>query len=136
MFPEFLSVAPEWLVAIAIAILVFNWVGRMLSEASETWAKALGPLGRRWRNRGVARQEARHAERLGRMADLDDMTRQRDALDHALDRCRKSQESTHEYLAYDVDWHRNTSLSAIEAGCKLPEHKSYLRWREDRNAGK
>ncbi len=127
---EIAAVGPEWLVALAVALLVLNWVGRVLAEASESWAKVLGPLGRRWRERGIARQEARAEASAVRMADLADVTRQRDYLDVELGLCRKSNELRATYIEYDAGWHRQTRLRAIEAGCDLPEHQSYLQWRE------
>ena len=126
---EITQSAPEWVTLAIVVFVALNYVGRILSEASESWAKVLGPLGRRWRERGLRRQEERAAERTVRMADLDDMTRQRDALDSALGTCRSSQERQFEYIAYDAEWHRDLRLAAIEAGCQVPEHKSFLQWR-------
>lgn len=128
---ELLKVAPEWAVLLVILVAVFSWVGRIVSEASETWANVLGPLGRRWRDRGLARQEARAAERTARMADLEDMTRQRDTLDVALKKCRESQEVVYDWIDYDARWHRDVRLRAAEAGCDLPEHQSLFRWRAE-----
>lgn len=126
-----LDTAPQWLVMLVVIVVVLNWAGRALSEASETWATILGPLGRRWRDRGIARQKARSVERTARMADLEDMTRQRDTLDGALAKCRQSQEVTFDYLAYDAEWHRDMRLRAADAGCALPDHQTFLRWKKD-----
>lgn len=131
---EVLRLAPEWLVMIVIIVAVVSWVGRIASEASASWAKVLGPLGRRWRERGIARQEVRAEERTARMADLTDMTRQRDALESALDHCRASQSEVWDYLVYDVDWHRQFRLAAAENGCEVPPHQSFMRWRQEGGA--
>ena len=128
---EILRLGPEWLVGLVVIVVVLNWAGRVISEASETWAKLLGPLGRRWRARGLQRQEARAAERTARMADLEDVTRQRDTLADSLASCRQSQEITFDYLSYDTEWHRDVRLRAAESGCALPEHRSFLRWKQD-----
>lgn len=132
---EVLRLAPEWLVMIVIIVAVVSWVGRIASEASASWAKVLGPLGRRWRESGIARQEVRAEERTARMADLTDMTRQRDALESALDHCRASQSEVWDYLVYDVDWHRRFRLAAAENGCEVPAHQSFMRWRQEGGVG-
>ena len=128
---DVLSASPEWLVGLVVALVLLNWLGRVLSEASETWAKILGPLGRRWRGRAQHRQETRAAERTARMADLEDMTRQRDALDAALSDCRTNQSDAWDYIVHDADWHRRLRLSAAEAGCSIPDHQSFTRWKQD-----
>ncbi|WP_411815480.1 hypothetical protein [Gordonia sp. SND2] len=126
-----LDASPQWLVGLVVIIVILNWLGRAASEASESWAKLLGPLGRRWRNHGIARQAKRAAEHTARMADLEDMTRQRDSLASALLTCRQSQETAFDYLTYDAAWHREVRLQAAESGCELPSHLSFFRWKQE-----
>lgn len=131
MPPDLISNAgPEWLVGLVAIAILLRWLGQVLAEMNESWAKALGPLGRRWRNRGLARQEARAADRTARMADLEDMTRQRDALADALKDCRRGQADVYDYLTYDADWHRRLRLTAAENGCQIPDHETFLRWKD------
>lgn len=129
MPPQIAEYGPQWLVVAVLVIVVLNYVGRMLSEASESWAKVLGPLGRRWRERGSRRQQERAAERAA-PADLKDMRRQRDYLDTELEKCRMANDSRADYIEYDADWHRDLRLRVIESGCgELPQHKSWTQWR-------
>jgi hypothetical protein len=81
----------------------------------------------------VRRQEERVAERTARQADLEDAIRERDYLDGALARCAQTTQIQGDYIEYDAQWHRDTRLTAIEAGCdKLLAHKSYLQFRTER----
>lgn len=128
-FTQLTEVAPQWLVLIVVVVVAINFIGRTLSEASESWARVLGPLGRRWRERGLRRQEARKELSESRALDLEDMKRQRDYLGEQLESCRSEHEPKDAYIQYDAHWHRDISLRAIEAGCEVPEHLSFLRWR-------
>ena len=128
---EIVRFGPEWLVVLVVVLVGVNYAGRMLAEASETWAKLLGPLGKRWRDRGLKRQQERINERDARQADLEDMTVQRDNLSKALSGCRRQEHLMSGYIEYDATWHRDTRLRAIEAGCEMPAHKSFLQWSKD-----
>lgn len=128
---EVLSAGPEWLVVLLAVLIGLKFAAQLISEASETGARLLGPLGRRWRERGLRRQEDRAKERTARMADLEDAERQRDSLAASLERSRREQETQAGYIEYDSMWHRDIRLQAIDSGCdKLLEHKSFLQWRE------
>ncbi|AON97391.1 hypothetical protein SEA_NYCEIRAE_28 [Gordonia phage Nyceirae] len=120
---------PEWSVIIVVIAVALNYFGRMLSEASEWWAKVLGPLGKRWRERGLRRAEERRAARTVRLDEIEDMTRDRD---YFKSKAYANEDRLHlledGYLPYDAEWHRNARLRAIESGCDLPEHKGYLEW--------
>ncbi|QCG77036.1 hypothetical protein SEA_EWALD_27 [Gordonia phage Ewald] len=135
MPPEIGQHLPEWSVVVVVVAIALNYAGRMLAEASEWWAKVLGPLGRRWRERGIRRAEERRTERTVRLDEISDMTRDRDYF--------KTKAYAHEdrlhlledgYLPYDAEWHRNARLRAIESGCDLPDHKGYLEWIKDGGA--
>lgn len=125
---EFLPFAPEWLV-IAITVLVaLNFAGKTLAEASESWARVLGPLGKRWREIGQRRASERNDLREVRAADLADVTRQRDYFEARAQRCDADLNVREDYIAYDAKWHRETNLKAIEAGCEMPPHTSFRQW--------
>lgn len=132
---DILQRAPEWIVGIVVILVAVNYVGRLAAETSETWARLLGPLGRRWRERGLRRQEVRVEQREARAADLEDVMRQRDYLAGQLDTCRTEHETKDSYLAYDARWHHETLLTAISAGCELPAHLSLRQWRESTMKG-
>ncbi|QWS68149.1 membrane protein [Gordonia phage VanLee] len=129
MPPEIAQYLPEWSVVLVVVAVALNYFGRMLSEASESWAKALGPLGKRWRERGIRRAEERRAVRQGRLDELDDMERDRD---YFKAKQRKTEDRLQlledDYLSYDAAWHRQVRLQAIDAGCELPEHIGYIEW--------
>lgn len=130
MPPEITALAPPWAVGILVVALIILHLGRMLAEASETWAKVLGPLGKRWRDRGLHRRQERLDERDARRADLEDAVRQRDTLAHALDACRDNQDDLWGYMVYDADYHRRLALSAAATGCTLPTHLSFTQWKD------
>lgn len=126
---EIFTHLPEWAVIAVVVLVTMNYIGRMAAEASESWAKALGPLGKRWRERGIRRQEERKQDRTVRLDELEDVQRDRD---YFKQKSRKQEVRLvvleDGYLPYDAAWHRDVRLSAMEAGCELPEHKSYLEW--------
>lgn len=129
-FTQALENAPEWLVLVVVLVVAFNFIGRVLAEASESWARVLGPLGRRWRARGLRRQRERAELAEDRSRDLDDLRRQNDYLACQLNSCRAEHEPKDHFIEYDARWHREVSLRAIEAGCEVPAHLSFLQWRQ------
>ena len=126
---EILQRAPEWAVGAVVILVALGYIGRTAAETSETWARLLGPIGRRWRERGQRRQEIREEQRELRAADLADMTRQVDYLVGALDTCRTEHEATAGYLLYDARWHHEAELAAAAAGYDSPAHLSLRQWR-------
>lgn len=129
---QLLASAPEWVVMLCLVLAIFTLIGKSLSEASETWAGLLGPLGRRWRERGKARQAERAANRLERRYELEDRDYQIEYLGAQLAKCRSENEFKEEFFVYDTRWHRQVALRAAEAECDLPEWKTYSRWKADR----
>ncbi|WP_109527278.1 MULTISPECIES: hypothetical protein [Nocardia] len=125
---EIAQFAPEWLVGIVVVAFALKYVGQLLSEASETWSRLLGPLGRRWRANGLRRQQERVEAREIRQADFADVTRQLEYISTQLEQCRAATESRDEFIAYDARWHRDLNLQAIEAGCDLPAYMTYRQW--------
>lgn len=127
---EFADHGPQWLVSAVIVIAIIAYAGRVLSEGSESWAKVFGPLGRRWRSRGLRRQEQRFAERDIRDVDLQTRDRTISYLSEQLDNCLDSHAPKDAFIEYDARWHRDARLRAIDAGCDLEPHvpfREYLR---------
>ncbi len=126
---EIVQHLPEWAVIAVVVLIALNYMGRMAAEASESWAKALGPLGKRWRERGIRRQEERRAARTVRLDELEDLERDRD---YFKSKSRKQEVRLmvleDGYLPYDAAWHRDLRLTAVEGGCELPTHKGYIEW--------
>lgn len=125
---DWVSFAPSWLVWGVAIVVGLNFALKTLAETSESWAKVLGPLGRRWREIGQKRQQERSDLREVRAADLADVTRQRDYFEARAQRCDADLNVREDYIAYDAKWHRETNLKAIEAGCEMPPHTSFRQW--------
>ena len=136
-----------WLLLLVVIVVVFKFVGQALAESSESWSKVLGPIGRRWRTRGVRRVNAHQAERqkiaqelrkqiaedaearrAAEAADLSDMRRQTETLERLLRNMTELLALHDDYLAYVARWHRDTSLHAAAAGWVFPppDHMSFL----------
>lgn len=109
---------PGWIVLAAFVIVGLTYLGRFLAEMSETWAKVLGPLGKRWRERGLRRQEQRNADNGGRL----------DAIESDRDfyraRARRAEQQHEQFLRWynecDQPFHRDLRIKAAESGCDLP----------------
>lgn len=125
---EIAQFAPEWLVLIVVVAFALKYVGQLLSEASESWAKILGPLGRRWRANGLKRQQERVEAREIRAADFADVKGQLEYIADQLEQCRAASEQRDAFIAYDARWHRDLNLQAIEAGCEVPTYLTFRQW--------
>lgn len=119
---------PPWVLIVLAGAVTFRYLGQALSEGSESWARAFGPLGRRWRSRAERRvaQEAADLASMKRqishlVKDVQRLTR--------LDRERNAREALlQDYLVYDSDWHWRARLAAVESDTHLPEHLSFAQW--------
>ena len=110
-----------WIVLAAFVIVGLTYLGRFLAEMSETWAKLLGPLGKRWHARGQRRQAAR-AEIVEQIPlRLETAEADRDFYRARARRAEKQHEQFIEwYQKVDQPFHRNLRINAAEAGCELP----------------
>lgn len=131
---ELAAVAPQWFVYIVVIIAAFSFIGRALSEASETYAKLFGPLGKRWRERGLKRQVERTAQRETRQYEVEDRDQRIEYLNEQLLQCRDESEYQSEYILEDTKYHRMINIAAAEAHCELPPWKTYPRWLADKLA--
>lgn len=159
MIPDYLVEAtPRFmLVALATGAALYA-LARVLAEVSETVAKVLGPLGRRWitardmrlsrlnvvddlqdkvqrRDAAMAQMQA-EIDHLRKMRDSDaenaDLRRQVAALVHTVDRLRDREVVNEAYLVYDHGWHRSFTLGDRE---NLPEHVPYLEYERRYRSG-
>lgn len=119
-------------------ILIIGYAMKIVSQASETASKYLGPLGRRWReqgNRSSRRAEARRSEENQVIQDL--MARVEYFVEQVeeLKEHGRQKEAEYEvkdaYLAYDAAWHGNTKIHAAEVGYQFPppEHMTFNEFR-------
>lgn len=127
---ELAEYGPQWLVSGVVVIAIVAYTGRVLSEGSESWAKVFGPLGRRWRSRGLRRQEQRFAERDIRDIDLESRDRTIGYLSMQLDTCLDAHGPKDAFIEYDAKWHRDIRLRAIDAGCDLEPHIAFREFRD------
>lgn len=119
-------------------LLIAGYVLKILSQASETSAKLLGPLGKRWReqgNRAARRADARRSEENQVIQDLRARVEYFVEQVEELKEHGRQKEAEYEvkdaYLAYDASWHGNTKIHAAEMGYQFPppEHMTFNEFR-------
>lgn len=124
---------PGWIVLAVAAAVGLKYLAQFLSEASESVAKILGPLGRRWRERGEQRMRERSETDQRRVSV---MAADRDFFEA---RAEASDKTLRHFMAWytrcDQPFHRDLAIRAAEAGCPLPEWEPLSRWREPESAG-
>lgn len=112
-------------------LLIAGYVLKIVTQASDTVAKLLGPLGKRWReqgNRTVRRAEARRQVDNAENVDL------RNQLKHfreRLDEVEKNSNLRDDYLVYDAEWHATNEIHAAEQGYQfpMPKHMTFSEFR-------
>ncbi|WP_032380550.1 hypothetical protein [Rhodococcoides fascians] len=133
------------LLTILGVLLIAGYVLKILSQASETSAKLLGPLGKRWReqgNRAARRADARRSEDEKRRKEDNEVIRDLKArLEYFVAQVEdlkahgKEKEAAYEvkddYLTYDAEWHALNKIHAAENGHEFlpPEHMSFNEFR-------
>lgn len=127
------DLGPQWLVYLVLLAFALAFVGKQLSEASESFAKVLGPLGKRWRKRldderatrlAAFKEEAKLAvnSELG-VARKAEYASLKEQLINVLDRVAEMErnESIYEaYLIMDGEWHREVNIKLAEVGVLEP----------------
>lgn len=113
-------------------LLIAGYVLKIVAQASETGAKLLGPLGKRWREQGdraARRASVRRSEENAVIVDLKAQVEHFVARVKALE---KNSSQTNEYLVYDAEWHATNEIHAKEHGYNFPppEHMTYNEFRE------
>lgn len=123
---------PGWIVLAAFIIVGLKYLAQFLAEASETWAKLLGPLGKRWRRRGERRQAERAETAGGQITSLESDVKFYRA------RSRRFERDHARFLAwyYEVDqpFHNDVTIAAAEAGARLPDWQRLSDWMHDHPA--
>lgn len=129
-----------WVVWVVLGWAVFVKGGALLAEGSEKWAKLLGPIGRRWRNRAEYQAEiqrrsddsaVRHREIRQAHAEavIEDLQRQVAYLAGQVGTLRADVEETHDFLRIDAAWHRRFELRAAAEGWEpIDEWLSLAEW--------
>lgn len=119
-------------------LLIAGYVLKIVSQASETVSKALGPVGRRWRDQGnrVARRaEARRSEENQVITDLKQRLEYFVGMVKDIETASREKERVYEvkddYLAYDAQWHADQSIHAAEHGYQFlpPKHMTFNEFR-------
>lgn len=115
------------LLTILGVLLIAGYVLKIVAQASETSAKLLGPLGKRWReqgNRAARRADARRSEENQVIQDLRARVEYFVEQVEELKEHGRQKEAEYEvkdaYLAYDAAWHGNTRIHAAEMGYQFP----------------
>ncbi|WP_019204597.1 hypothetical protein [Tsukamurella sp. 1534] len=124
---------PGWIVLAVAAAVGLKYLAQFLSEASESVAKVLGPLARRWRERGEARMKERADTDQRRVSSMES------DLEYFEKRAEASDKTLRHFMAWyarcDQPFHRELTIRAAEAGCDLPDWEPLSRWREPETAG-
>lgn len=131
MPPEVSSLidANPWLLLVFGVAIALRFVGGVLAEASESWAKVLAPFGgQRWHDR-AKRKKSRVRRAIAQ--DYSDMQRQIDRLGRRVTTMADAQEIQDKYLIYDADYHMNLELLMVENGLTipLPAHIGWLEYK-------
>lgn len=119
---------PGWLVLFVAIAIGLKYLAQFLSEANESFSKLLGPLGRRWRERGLERMRERaetSSFQLTAIADDRDFFKQR-----AADLEAERRDLVGWYTQCDQPFHRELAIKAAEAGCELPPWTPLSQWRD------
>lgn len=130
---SFLSSSGDPRIISVFGFLILIYYGlKIAAQASETFAKMLGGLGRRWQaQRRRAEEEARE-ERAAKNAVIEDLRSQVDhfvgrveTMDKRLNRLQTDADLRDDYLAYDAEWHAELDRSAAGGGFVPPPHMTF-----------
>lgn len=118
---------PAWVLVLVAVAVVARYLGQMVAEASESWSRVLGPLGRRWREQAQRRRGRgdvvledlrHHVDYLaGRVDELMADARKRDERDRERDRREHDRDR---YLAYLIRCLRAIERWAAQQQVDLP----------------
>lgn len=147
MSPELMERLPQTLMYVFFAVIAGAFFLSKVAEASESFAKLFGPLGKFWRRKiereneerlKVFKEEARIAvdSELG-VARKAEYTALKKQLINVLDRVAEMErnESIYEaYLVADGEWHRTINIRLSELGvlqAPLPERVPFTQFEEE-----
>ncbi|MBB3752633.1 hypothetical protein FHT44_005145 [Mycolicibacterium sp. BK634] len=97
---------------------VCYYIVKFVSLSSETVTKALGGLGKHWR-------ESADRKRPARQAEVEDLRAEVKALSKRLDIFRTRESIYLEYIIYDTDYHFNERLRLTGTAFMPTAHKSF-----------
>lgn len=119
-------------------LLIAGYVLKIVAQASDTVAKLLGPLGKRWReqgNRTVRKAAVRRAEDNEVIRDLKARVEYfvgqvEELKKHGRDR-EVEYEMKDDYLTYDAQWHADNNIHAAANGYEFPppQHMTFKEFR-------
>lgn len=116
-----------WLLLIFGAAIAFRFIGGVLAEASESWAKVLAPVGgHRWRDRAERKKAAR---RTSLARDYIDMQEQLDRLGRRVSKMSAAMEIQENYLIYDTEYHTTLEVQMVQNGYIMPPPR-HIGWLE------
>jgi hypothetical protein len=101
-----------------VFVAVYHGV-RALALTFDTVAKALGPLGKRWRGRRTISQ-----------SESDDMRRRIEYLDRRVETLLYRDQCYFAFVLEDAHWHQRHALLAIQRGWDLEPHPNFLEFRD------
>lgn len=118
---------PGWVLVVLAASALVARLGQVLASASDSWAKLLGPLGRRWRAQAERRTGRGDAVTADMQREIDRLTGRVDALvkrdqeRDAEDRDRDLREHDRDrYLVYLIRRLKDIEMWAAEHLLDLP----------------
>lgn len=138
---------PPALLYLALAAFFFGFVGAQLAQASEGFAKLLGPIGRYWRRKVKEEQDQQLAifqlraqevvnSQLGvtRKAEYAQLQDKLGDVMQRLSDMERNEAVAEAYLILDAEWHRMVNLMLAENGllkAPLPLRQSYFEFAEE-----
>ncbi|MGV9742885.1 hypothetical protein [Nocardia farcinica] len=126
---------PSWVLVVLAAVVAVKYLVQGLAESSEHWARILGPLGRRWRNRAQRRTDQEAADLSALRRQLSNLADEVTRLTNRDRERAQFEETLRAYLVYDAAWHFRAQLAAASSGSTLPEHLSFTQWEAQRPMG-
>lgn len=116
-----------WLLLIFGAAIALRFIGGVLAEASESWAKVLAPFGgHRWRDRAERKKAAR---RSSLAKDYIDMETQIKRLSKRVTALATAMEIQEDYLIYDTEYHTTLEVQMVQNGYIMPPPR-HIGWLE------
>lgn len=116
-----------WLLLIFGAAIAFRFIGGVLAEASESWAKVLAPVGgHRWRDRAERKKASR---RSSKAQDYADMETQIARLSKRVTALATAMEVQEDYLIYDTEYHTTLEVQMVQNGYIMPPPR-HIGWLE------
>ncbi len=124
----FLDKLPPWVLPVLAAVVFANYIARAAAESSETWARILGPVGRRWRSRAARRAEGEAEDIRVLKRQVSNLAREVNRLTAKDQERREFEDKIRAYLTYDGTWHFRAQIAAASSGATLPDHLSFTEW--------